>query len=129
MADALPPHRTFDHAIDLKNSTDPHWGSICALSVLKHKALREYLDEILRMGIIWPSKSPAGAPILFIPKAHRQGLHFCVNYQGLNKITILNRYPLLVMNDLSDHVQDTKLFTQIDLKAGYNLIRICAGDE
>jgi hypothetical protein len=129
MADALPPHHTFDHAIDLKDGTDPPWGPIYALSIVELKALHEYLDEMLRMGKIWPSKSLAGAPILFVPKAHGKGLCLCVDYRGLNKITILNRYLLPLMNELRDRVQGAKLFTKIDLKAGYNLIRICTGDE
>ena len=129
MADALPPHRTFDHAIDLKDRTDPPWGPIYALSAVELNALREYLDEMLRTGKIRPSKSPAGAPILFVPKPHGKGLRLCVDYRGLNKITVLNRYPLPLMNELRDRVQGAKLFTKIDLKAGYNLIRIRAGDE
>jgi hypothetical protein len=129
MADALLPHRTFDHAIDLKDGTDPPWGPIYALSTVELKALHEYLDEMLRTGKIRPSKSLAGAPILFIPKAHGKGLRLCIDYRGLNKITVLNRYPLPLMNELRDRVQGAKLFTKIDLKAGYNLIRIRTGDE
>jgi hypothetical protein len=63
IADALPPHRTFDRAIDLKDGTDPRWGPISALSAGELKALHEYLDEMLRTGKIWQRKSPAGAPI------------------------------------------------------------------
>ena len=91
MADALPPHRTFDHAIDLQEETKPPWGPIYALSEKELTALREYLDEILRTGKIRASKSPAGAPILFVPKSHGRGLRICVDYRGLNRITILNR--------------------------------------
>jgi hypothetical protein len=129
MADALPPHCTVDHAIDLKDSTDPPWGPIDALSAVELNPLHEYLDEMLRIGKIWPSKSPIGAPILFVPKAHWKGLHLCVNYPRLIKLTILNRYVLPLMNELRDHVQGTKLFTKIDLKAWYNHIRIRSHDE
>jgi hypothetical protein len=91
MADVLPPHCTFNHAIDLKDGTDPSRDPIDALSAVELKALRSYLDKMLRMGKIWPSKSLVGVPILFIPKAHGKGLCLCIDYQGLNKITILNR--------------------------------------
>ena len=73
-ADALPPHRSFDHAIDLKEGEEPPWGPIYALSPTELKALKEYLEEMLRTGKIRPSKSPAGAPILFVPKSQGRGL-------------------------------------------------------
>jgi hypothetical protein len=88
--DALPPHRTFDHAIDLKDGTDPLWSPIYALSGVDLKGQQEYLDKMLRTGKIRPSKSSGGAPIVFVPKAHRKGQHLCVEYWGLNKITVLN---------------------------------------
>ena len=53
----------------------------------------------------------------------------CVDYRGLNKVTILNRYLLPLMNELRDHVCGAKIFTKLDLKSGYNLIRISEGDE
>jgi hypothetical protein len=93
------------------------------------KALYEYLNDMLRIGKIRPSKSLARAPILFVPKAYGKGLRLCIHYRGLNKITLLNRYLLPLMNELRDRVQGTKLFTKIDLKAGYNLIRIRASNE
>ena len=84
---------------------------------------------MLRTGKIRPSKSPAGAPILFVPKPHGRGLRLCVDYRGLNKVTMMNRYPLPLMNELRDRVQGAKIFMKIDLKWGYNLIRIKEGDE
>ena len=125
----LPPHRSYDHAIDLKDGSQPPWGPIYALSQVELDALKEYLEEMLRTGKIRPSKSPAGAPILFVPKPHGRGLRLCVDYRGLNKVTILNRYPLPLMNELRDRVQGSKIFSKIDLKSGYNLVRIKEGDE
>ena len=128
-ADELPPHRSFDHAIDMVEDKQPPWGPIYALSEKELGVLREYLDDMLRSGKIRPSKSPAGAPILFVPKKEGRGLRLCVDYRGLNKVTILNRYPLPLMNELRDRVRGAKIFTKLDLKAGYNLIRIKEGDE
>ena len=79
--------------------------------------------------MIRPSKSPAGAPILFVPKPHGRGFRLCVDYRGHNRVTIMNRYPLPLMNELRDRVAGSRIFTKIDLKAGYNLIRIKPGDE
>jgi hypothetical protein len=80
-------------------------------------------------GKIWKSKSPAAAPILFVPKAHGRGLRLCVDYRGINKITIANRYPLPLMSELQDRVIGSRIFTKIDLKNVYHLIRIKEGDE
>jgi hypothetical protein len=129
LSEALPPHRSYDHAIDLKEGADPPWGPIYALSEKELIALREYLEEMLRTGKIRPSKSPAGSPILFVPKPNGKGLRLCVDYRGLNKITVLNRYPLPLMDELRDRVKDAKIFTKMDLKTGFNLVRIKDGDE
>jgi hypothetical protein len=93
------------------------------------QALWDYLKEMLELGNIRPSKSPAAAPIIFVPKAHGQGLRLCVDYQGLNKVTIANQYPLPIMSELQDRVRGAKIFTKIDLKNGYNLIQIKPRDE
>jgi hypothetical protein len=74
------------------------------------------------LGKIYPSKSPAAAPIIFVPKAHSRGLRLCVDYRGLNKVTITNQYPLLIMSELQNRVRGVKIFTKIELKNSYNLI-------
>jgi hypothetical protein len=84
---------------------------------------------MLCTGKIRPSKLPAGAPILFISKAHGHCLHLCVDYRGLNRVTVLNRYPLPLMNKLHDRVQRSTIFTKIDLRSDYNLVRIKEGEE
>jgi hypothetical protein len=83
---------------------------------------------MLASGKIVPSNSPAVAPILFIPKANGK-LRLCIDYRGLNAITIKNRYPLPLMNELSDGMKGAVYFTKIDLKNGYNLIQIAKGEE
>ena len=128
-SDELPPHRSFDHAIDMVEGKEPPWGPIYTLSEKELEVLRTYLDDMLYSGKIRPSKSSAGAPILFVPKKEGRGLCLCVDYRGLNKVTILNRYPLPLMNELRDRIRGAKIFTKLDLKAGYNLIRIKEGDE
>ena len=88
-----------------------------------------YLADMLTSGKICPSKSSAGAPILFVPKKEGRGLCLYVDYRSLNKVTILNRYPLPLMNELRDRVRGAKIFTKLDLKSAYNLFRIKEGDE
>ena len=128
-SDEIPPHRSFDHAIDMIEGKEPTWGPIYTLSEKELQVLWKYLDIMLKRGKIRPSKSPAGVPILFVPKDHGHGLRLCVDYRGLNKVMILNRYLQPVMNEFRDGVRGTRIFTKLDLKAGYNLIRIKKGDK
>ena len=99
------------------------------LSELELKALREFLDSALKSGKISPSRSPAGAPILFVPKPGDRGLRLCVDYRGLNKITIRNRYLLPLINELRDRVTGLKRFTKLNRIIVYNNIRIKKENE
>ena len=127
-AGMLAPRRTFDHAIDLKEGATPPWGPIYPMSAYQLEELNKYLCKMLAEGKIFDSKSPAGAPILFVPKPDGR-LRLCVDYRQLNKLTILNKYPLPLMTELQERVAGAKVFTKLDLKDGYHLIRIRKGDE
>ena len=127
-AASLPKHTSYDHAIDLLPGETAPWGPMYNLSARELQVLREYLDTMLKSGRIRPSKSPAGAPILFAPKKNGK-LRLCVDYRGLNKVTVKNRYPLPLMTELRDRVAGANWFTKIDLRNGYHLIRIKEGDE
>jgi len=128
-ADALPQHRPHDCKINLRKGETAPWGPIYPLSEEELQTLREWLKEMDRTGKIRRSTSPAGSPILFVPKPHGRGLHLCVDYRALNKITIPNRYPLPLMQELQDRVQGVQWFTKLDLKNGFHLIRVKEGDE
>jgi hypothetical protein len=54
------------------------------------------------------SKSPWGAPVLFVKKKDGS-LRLCVDYHGLNKLTIKNKYPLPRIDDLFDHLHGCSL--------------------
>ena len=88
-ANSLPPHRDEDHAIELEPGKTPPFGPLYNLSEYQLKTLREYIDENLANGFIRPSKSSAGAPVLFTPKSDGT-LRLCVDYRGLNSMTIKN---------------------------------------
>ena len=126
--DHLPEHRLYDCPIDLQEGVNPPFGPIYGLSEPELQALRTYLDENLEKGFIQPSKSPAGAPILFVKKKDGS-LRLCVDYRGLNKITVRNRYPLPLIPELLDRLRTGKIFSKIDLWGAYNLVRIKPGDE
>jgi len=128
-ADVLPEHCSYDHTIDLRAGESAPWGPIYPLSEHELETLREWLKEMLRTGKIQRSTSSAGSPILFVPKPNGRGLRLCVDYRGINRITIPNRYPLPQMQELQDRIQGAQWFTKMDLKNGFHLIRIKEEDE
>jgi len=127
-AEKLAERRTFDHAIDLKPGAEPPWGPIYPMSAYQLDTLVKYLKEMLKQGKIVYSQSHAGAPILFVPKPDGK-LQIYIDYRNLNKLMILNKYHLPLMGELKDRVAGAKIFTKLDLKDGYHLLRIWGGDE
>ncbi|XP_062842684.1 uncharacterized protein lrfn4b [Trichomycterus rosablanca] len=127
-AASLPPHRPYDCAIDLLSGTSPPRGRLFSLSLPEHKAMDNYIQDALASGIIRPSTSPAGAGFFFVSKKDG-GLRPCIDYRGLNKITVRNRYPLPLMSTVFDILQSAKIFTKLDLRNAYHLVRIREGDE
>jgi hypothetical protein len=82
------------------------------------KELKVQLEELLEKGYIKPSKSPYGAPVLFVHKKDGT-LRMCVDYRALNKVTMKNQYPLPRIDDLFDRLSRAKVFSWINLRFGY----------
>ena len=125
--DNLPPPRPY-LTIELKPNTTPPFGPVYSLSENELVALREYLKDNLNKGFITPSKSAAGSPILIVKKKDGS-LRLCVDYRGLNAITIKNRTPLPLISETLDRMRGAKMFTKLDLRGAYNLLRVAAGHE
>jgi len=103
-------------------------GPIYPLSKNELDALWDIIKEMEDDGKIRRSSSPIGAPILFVPKT--DGTHrLSVDYGGLNKITIKNKYPLPLMSELRSRHGKATIFTKLDLKNGYYLICMAEGEE
>ncbi len=83
------------------------------------ETLKAYIENNLASGFIRPSKSPAGAPILFDKKPD-SSLRLCVDYRGLNNLTIKNRYPLPLVGKSLDRLGRARRFTQLDLTNAYH---------
>lgn len=127
-ATSLPPHRPYDCAIDLLPGSSPPRGRVFSLSPPEQAAMNAYIQESLATGIIRASTSPAGAGFFFVGKKDG-GLRPCIDYRGLNKITIRNRYPLPLMATAFELLQGASIFTKLDLRNAYHLVRIRQGDE
>ncbi len=102
LATKLPEHNGINnHAIELVNDWQPPYGLIYSLGPVELEILKAYIKNNLASGFIRPSKSSAGAPILFDKKSNGS-LRLCVNYQGLNNLTIKNWYPLPLIGESLD---------------------------
>jgi hypothetical protein len=127
-ADQLPPHRPFDHEIPLLEGKHPSAGPLYSLAPNERQVLKDYIDSNLEKGFIRYSSSSCSAPVLFVKKKDGS-LRLCVDYRNLNSITVKNKYPLPLINDLLDRLSHAKVFSKIDLRGAYNLLRIKEGEE
>ena len=93
------------------------------LSPAENAEVRRQVSDGLRRGIIEPSASPYGTPVLFVRKKDGS-LRMCVDYRALNKITVKNKYPLPRIDDLLDQLHGASVFSSLDLQSGYHQIRI-----
>lgn len=113
----LPPHRKYDHQIELENATESDLG----YTPLRHQSLselqatRQYLINNLDKGFIEPSQAPFAAPILFVKK-HDGGLRFCIDYRKLNNLTRKDRYPLPLLDETLNRMSQAKIFTKLDIR-------------
>jgi hypothetical protein len=122
-ARVLAPHHNHDHAIKLEAGKRPPQQPLYSLSIKEMEVLKEYMQKALEKGWIRPSKSPAGAPVLFIPKKDG-GYCLCVDYHGLNTITVKNVYPIANMEQAINCLSSAKIYTQLDLRDAYHHIYI-----
>ncbi|CCE34914.1 uncharacterized protein CPUR_08853 [Claviceps purpurea 20.1] len=126
----LPDHQPWDHKIELIDGKQPPWGPLYAMSARELATLKPWLEKMLKTGRIRRSTAPCGAPLMFADKKDpNDPLRPVVDYRGLNKITVPVRYPIPLIQELQDHLQGALYFTKIDLKTGFNLIRMAEGHE
>ncbi|GBG82658.1 hypothetical protein CBR_g35024 [Chara braunii] len=116
------------HAIEIVPGSKVPRGRIYRMSPAELDELRRQLKELTEKGWIRPSTSPYGAPVLFVPKKGGP-LRMCIDYRGLNAITVKNAEPLPRIDDLLDRVQRCRYFTKIDLKSGYHQIIVRPEDQ
>ena len=119
----LPPDREIEFSIELAPGTAPVSKAPYRLAPVEMKELATQLQDLLDKGMIRPSTSPWGAPVLFVKKKDGS-MRLCIDYRELNKLTIKNKYPLPRIDDLFDQLKDAVYFSKIDLRTGYHQLKI-----
>ncbi|KAK7929110.1 hypothetical protein WMY93_005505 [Mugilogobius chulae] len=125
---SLPPHRPYDCGIDLLPGAPLPSSRLYNLSRPEYEAMEKYINDSLAAGIIRPSSSPVGAGFFFVGKKDLT-LRPCIDYRGLNNITIKNKYPLPLLDSAFQPLHNATIFSKLDLRNAYHLVRIRDGDE
>ena len=119
----LPPHRKIEFAIDVVPGATPASIRLYRMAPLELKELKLQLQELLEKGFIRPSVSPWGAPVLLVKRKYGT-LRLCIDYRQLNKLTIKNKYPLPIIDDLFDQLKGASISSKIYFRSGYHQLRI-----
>jgi hypothetical protein len=111
----------------MKESFVPKSFKTYNLTAQEQIELDKFLKENSEKGYIRPSQSPMASPFFFVDKKDRK-LRPCQDYRYLNEHTVKNAYPLPLITELLDKLKGAQQFTKLDVRWGYNNVRIQNGD-
>jgi len=124
-SERMPTRKVWDHAIDLKEIFKPQKGRIYPLSKNERKKVQKFMEDQLRKGYIRPSKSPQMSLVFFVEKKNGSK-QMVMDYYNLNDQIVKNNYLLPLITEL---MSSKKVFTKMDLRWGFNNVRIKKEDE
>jgi len=127
-SERIPTRKIWDHAIDLKEMFKLRKGRIYPLSKNERKEVQKFVDNQLRKGYIRQSKFPQILPVFFVEKKDGSK-QMVMDYHNLNDQMVKNNYPPPLITDLINNMGSKKVFTKMDLRWGFNNVRIKEGDE
>jgi hypothetical protein len=119
--------RGIDHVIPTVPGAKPAYRPAYRLSPAETQEVEKQVAELLLQGLIEPSSSPFGAPVLFVSKPDGS-LRMCIDYRLLNSQTIKNKYPLPRIDQLIDQLNGAKVMSSLDLQSGYWQIKLAPED-
>jgi hypothetical protein len=128
-ADKLPPHRSWDHSITLSVPKEKlKHGPVYSLTPKELQFVKQWITEMVEKRFIEPSKAPFSSPLFVVAKPGGD-MRPVVDYRALNDVTLKDVGSLPLINDSLRHIYTGKIFSKLDLRSAFNLIRVREGDE
>jgi hypothetical protein len=116
----LPPsHSVHDHSIPLVPENLPPNIRPYRHPFSQKNEIEKMVQELLNVGVIRPSTGPYSSPVVMVLKKEGSW-RMCPNFCALNKLTIKEKFPIPVINDLLDELSGAQFFTKLDLHSGYH---------
>lgn len=123
----LPPPRAHDHLIPLKEGSVPVSSNPYRSPYIQKSEIEKIVNEMLSSGVICHSSSPFASPVLLVRKKD-QSWRLCVDYRALNALTVKNKYPIPIIEELLAKLRGSSVYTKLDLRSGYHQIRVHPDD-
>ena len=127
LPDEMPPQRWVDHEIDTGDAK-PINRPTYSLSVSQLEEQEKQIQYLLSHGLVQPSKSAWGAPVIFVRKKGGEW-RMCIDYRALNNVTVRNAYPLPRIEECLDQLKDARFFSKLDMLSGYWQVRVKEEDR